>query len=283
MRITILEWVNMCTTCIPNRYQVRASSGLVHSWPVTTPFAVISVDIWLPGDIKNINGQKALLNAMCDMCQWVVSVAITSTEASYLACMFMEHVLLKFGLCLMIVIDDDNEFRGIFESMCNTLRIKFHIIATRNHKAVGVERYHKFLNHAQRIFTEAQGTSEPFVEVGMTTAYAWNASPIDGTDIVRSVPAIGCTLRFPLDIDLVAMLDIIDNPSESVVADLRYLQRDVPFSRELLAYLVEDRRLIHRERVNEKRNLVKYKPGDIVMAKVAVQGKRSVGRVAKLV
>jgi len=124
---------------------------------------------------------------------------------------------------------------------------------------------------------------EPFVEVGMATVYAWNASPIDGTDIVRSVPAIGRTLRFPLDIDLAAMPDLIDNQSESVVAYLRYLQRDVPFARQLLAYLVEDRRLIHRERVNKKQYLVKHKPGDIVMAKVDVQSKRSVGWIAKLV
>lgn len=204
-------------------------------------------------------------------------------KASYLARMFMEHVLLKFGLCLMVVIDDGNEFRGIFESMCNTLRIKFHIVVERNHKAIGVERFYKFLNHAQRISTEARGTSEPFVEVGIATAYAWNASPIDGTDIVRSVPAIGRTLRFTLDIDLAAMPDLIDNPSESVVAYLRYLQRDVPFAQQLLAYLVEDRRLIHRERVNEKRHLVTYKPGDIVVTKVAVDSKRSVGLMAKLV
>ena len=75
--------------------------------------------------------------------------------------------------------------------MCNKLKIKFHVVAKQNHKAVGVERFHKFLNKAQKISTEERGTSEPFVEIGMATAYAWNASPIDGTDIIRSIPAIG--------------------------------------------------------------------------------------------
>ena len=132
------------------------------------------------------------------MCQWVICVAISATEASYLARMFMEHVLLKFGICVMVVCDDGNEFRGTFEKMCNKLNIKFHVVAKRNHKAVGVERFHKFLNKAQNISTEERGTSEPFVEIGMATAYAWNASPIDGTDIIRSVPAIGkeATLSF---------------------------------------------------------------------------------------
>ena len=78
---------------------------------------------------------------MCDMCQWVICVSITATDASYLDQMFMEHVLLKFGICMMVVCDDRNEFRGTVENMCNKLNIKFHIVAKRNHKAVGVERF----------------------------------------------------------------------------------------------------------------------------------------------
>ena len=76
-------------------------------------FVIVLVDIWSPGDITNCYGQKVLLNAMCDTYQWVVSVAITGTEASCLARIFMEHVFLKFGFCLMVVIDDNNKFRGI--------------------------------------------------------------------------------------------------------------------------------------------------------------------------
>ena len=110
-----LEWVNMCTACIPARLQIKASSGLVHSWPITTHMSIVSVDIWSPGDIQNCYGQKALFNTMCDMYQWVICVAISATEALYLARMFMEHVLLKFGICVMVVCDDGNEFRGTFE------------------------------------------------------------------------------------------------------------------------------------------------------------------------
>ena len=220
---------------------------------------------------------------MCDMYQWVICVAITETDASYLARMFMEYVLLKFGICVMVVCNDGNKFRGTFEKMCNKLNIKFHIVAKRNHKAVGVERFHRFLNKAEEISTEKRCTSEPFVEIGMSTAYAWNTRPIDGTDIIRSVPAIGRGPRYPIDVSLGPVPDIIDNPSESIATYLRYLYGDVPFSRQLLAFLVEDKRLIHRERVNGNRHLVMLSPGDIAMAKVSVQSKKSTGRVAKFV
>ena len=30
-----------------------------------------------------------------------------------------------------------------------------------------------------------------FTEAGIVAGYAWNSAPIDGTDIIRSIPAIG--------------------------------------------------------------------------------------------
>jgi len=36
----------------------------------------------------------------------------------------------------------------------------------------------------------------------MTAGYAWNSAPIDGTDILRSVAAVGRPFLFPIDISL---------------------------------------------------------------------------------
>ena len=110
---------------------------MVHYWSVTIPFTTVSVDIWSSGKITKCYGRKTLLNTMCDMCQKVVSVVVTGTEVLYVGQIFMEHVLLKSRLCLMVVITDGNEFRGIFEKMCNVSGIKFHIVAKHNHKVVG--------------------------------------------------------------------------------------------------------------------------------------------------
>ena len=118
------------------------------------------------------------------MTQFVVSVATEFITASHLARLFMECVLLKFGLCCLLVVDTDNKFKGVFVDMADSLNIRMYVAAARNHKAVGVERFHKFLNHATTIFSEERGSAECFVECGMLAAYAWNASPIDGTDII---------------------------------------------------------------------------------------------------
>jgi len=84
------------------------------------------------------------------------------------------------------------------------------------------------------------------------------------------MPVIGRTLRFPLDIDIIDMPALIDYPSASVVSYLQYLLRDVSFDHQLLDYLVEHRSWIHHERVNEKRHLIWYKVGGIIMAKQAL-------------
>ena len=118
MRKCIIEWVRSCSGCILADVKQRESTGLVYSWPVTTPFAIISVDIWKPGNTVNINGYTCLLNSMCNMTLFVVVAPAAKTEASYIARLFMETVLLKFGLCTMVVIDEGSEFRGIFKKMC---------------------------------------------------------------------------------------------------------------------------------------------------------------------
>ena len=71
--------------------------------------------------------------------------------------MFMEHILLKFGLYIMVVCDDDNEFRGKFEQMCKALNIMYHVVAKRNHKVIGIEGFHKFLNHSEKIQLRNEG------------------------------------------------------------------------------------------------------------------------------
>lgn len=54
---------------------------------------------------------------MYDMTQWVVGVIITLTEATYSMQMFMEHVLLKVGICIVVVVDDGNNFQGMLKKM----------------------------------------------------------------------------------------------------------------------------------------------------------------------
>lgn len=58
--------------------------------------------------------------------------------------------------------------------------------------------------------------------------------------------------------------------------------REVPFVQWILAIMLEDRRVERSERINETRNLIQYKAGDIVMARVAIQSDSYKSKVAKI-
>ena len=101
--------------------------------------------------------------------------------------------------------------------MCSLLNIRFHPVTKRNHNDFAVERLHQFLNHSQRICSEEPGTSTVFAEYGITTVYAWNASPIDGTNIIRSITAIDRVLKFLSHIHEYPLPTPIDSPTQSII------------------------------------------------------------------
>jgi hypothetical protein len=86
--------------------------------------------------------------------------------------------------------------------MCALLKLQLHAAARGNHKAVSVERFFRVLNRSVAIACNDRGTNQVFVEAVHCTAYDWNASPIDGTDIIRSVAAVGREFKSPFDLTL---------------------------------------------------------------------------------
>jgi hypothetical protein len=116
----------------------------------------------------------------------------------------------------------------------------------------------------------------------MTACYAWNSGPIDGTDILHSIAAVGCPFPLPIDISLTLPPQLCSDNATAVTQYLSFVSKHVSFSQTILRYLVENRRLAHAERVNKSRNPILYAIGDRVMATVQVQSDASRNKVAKL-
>ena len=68
---------------------------------------------------------------MCYMTQFVVALATEHIIACCLARIVMEGVLLKFGICAVIVIDSDNKCNDTFLAMVEYLIICVHVPAAR--------------------------------------------------------------------------------------------------------------------------------------------------------
>jgi hypothetical protein len=181
---------------------------LIFSWLLCTPFYILHVDLWAPGNIANYRGEIYLINSMCDLTGFVLVTATNDITTHNLSCLFVQEVLLKVGFCGLVVIDDGSTFKGLFCGVCQLLNIKHHVAARGNHKAVGVEKFHRFLNKAVAIAANDRGTVAVFVKSAHTAAYAWNSSPIGGTNIIHSV---------------LLSTALSDSPSTSALPHHRYL------------------------------------------------------------
>jgi hypothetical protein len=126
------------------------------------------------------------------------------------------------------------------------------------------ERFHRYLNKVQRI----QGLDTADFSIWMMNVYfamyAWNASPIDGTDIVRSFAAKARTFNFPLDVQE-EPIRLIGNPGERAV---QHVETMFPLwfrQKALLDILTEERHEKHRQYANANRQRREFQPGDIVV------------------
>ena len=68
----------------------------------------------MSGKYTNSKGNMVLMNAMCDMPQFVVAVHVPGESFATLAKYIFQHVLMKFGLCHLVVLDDGIPFKGTF-------------------------------------------------------------------------------------------------------------------------------------------------------------------------
>ena len=133
-------WLKYCARCVAYNIWRDKKSEFYFSWPITTPFYIMHVEVWAPGHLvdENVNNLQAM-NAMCDLTQFVISTLVKRGTAAYLAQLFMENVVLSFGIVAVVVVDADSNFLGVFKAMC----VASKNIVGRCHKATITEQCRK--------------------------------------------------------------------------------------------------------------------------------------------
>jgi hypothetical protein len=161
----------------------------------------------------------------------------------------------------------------------------YHVVARENHDAILCERFHRYLNKVQRIHMADTNSFSDWALGAYFATYAWNASPIDGTDVVRSFAAKGREFPFPFDVQA----DPDDNPFRIPQGDgqaaLEHIESMFPLwtrQKELLAILNEERRERHRILKNQARTARVFQPGDLVLVRRQVKSQAKEGVMAKL-
>ena len=95
------------------------------------------------------------------------------------------------GIYHLVILDDDSTFKGVFFVICKALHIKFDIFAKINHNGTLVEKNRVFINISITIVAEDRGTNGDFVTASIIAGDSWSSFPLDGTNILHSVPTIG--------------------------------------------------------------------------------------------
>jgi hypothetical protein len=84
----------------------------------------------------------------------------------------------------LVIIDAGSSFASMMEEMCNHLRIPYHKVLKENHQAILAEHFHQYLNKVQTINSADVQDLTQWMHGTLFTFYAWNASPVDATDII---------------------------------------------------------------------------------------------------
>ena len=175
-------------------------------------------------------------------------VAFLQSEVSSftVAQTFLEQFVGTVGLPFHVVVDKGNEFAGIFSTVLDTLQIPSKTASPENHRRIRNERFHRVLNKVQAINTADYSSFFLWLQGVLFAAYAWNAAPADGTNIPRSVAAIGREFPFPIDVSLQT-----PSPNEGTADALHIMDHSeatLPFlqhQQEVLQVLNDDRRKWH--------------------------------------
>ena len=69
-----------------------------------------------------------------------------------------EHIISRFGIYHVVIVDYCSIFKGIYIGMCQLLSLNDDRLAKRNHKVLSVEHFLRYLNKDVTIAAEDQST-----------------------------------------------------------------------------------------------------------------------------
>jgi hypothetical protein len=145
-----------------------------------------------------------------------------------------------------------------------------------------VERVNRYLTKGLKIMSNERDSVRVALEAILLLLYAWNSCPVPGTDISRSLVAVGREFAFPIDYSSGKHWELTSSPT-TVVSYSKELATRLSACQEVSKLLVEEQRSYHRELVNACRpDPHVYSVGNVVFARRAVRSDAKRGIVDKL-
>ena len=280
----IHQGVRGCGHCNLSNAASHETQAVLHTLTCDAPFDVVFLDFWTPGDsVMDKHGNVKIITYLDCMTGFAMATALRlkDVETANVAMAVTAAFFTSVGLPRLIIVDADGMFAGTFKNLFELLRIPVDPVSRENHKAVRNERFHRYLNKVQRINTAETDSFFRWFQGVLFSLYAWNAGPIDGTDIPRSYAAMGRDFPFPIDLSAQPRAAAAEGQQAAdhfeAASPLLFQQR------KLLNVLNAERRQRHIELRNESVTERTFAPGDLVIVRKQVKSNAAKGISAKLV
>ena len=283
MTTDIRDRVSSCSICKAVNASSHEGQHVMRTTPVENPFDVVCLDVWSPGiagpqDKPSKSPSKKLLTCVDYLTGYANGALINDETADSVTAAAFQHFFIPFGLPKIVIVDDGSTSADLVKKVCNQLQIRVHAVSKGNHRAILCERFHRYLNKVQKIHRTTVGNPDDWHTAMLLALYAWNAAPVDGTNITRSVAAIGREFPFPIEIQEDAPVEALASNTTEVV--LERTEAFLPLLRkqqDIFRILSQDQRDHHRDLVNKNCKEWKFDVGDLVVVKVQVQSNKDHG------
>lgn len=153
MKKRIAEYVKACTLCKTNKHYSQVQTKFVQTTTPTKSFDILSIDTVGPFTYTN-KGNRYAVTMQCDLSKFIIIVPIPDKSATTIAKAVIEKCILIFGPVSSIKTDQGTEYKGVFDKVCELLKITHTCSSAYHPQTIGsLERSHKTLNEYLRIFT----------------------------------------------------------------------------------------------------------------------------------
>jgi hypothetical protein len=189
---------NACPGCALSNPNRGKSSELVYGFPIEAPFLVMHFNAYSAGKHSGFEGSKVYLIGCCGMCGFACMEPVAKPSATTFASAIMK-IQLRYGFCHTLVLDKDRKFFGVCREALDLLQNYLPCPLWRKPQPNVSWTCQSDINKGLKIMTNERGSIQVALEAILLLIYAWNSCPIPGTDISRSLIAVGCKFAFPID------------------------------------------------------------------------------------
>ena len=114
----VVELVKACAHCILANSMAKDSSAFLHAYINDSPFDIMFLDVWTPGEVPSRLGHIKVLTMLEGMCGFAGAAPLAKEDSIAVAQATFTSFFIPFGLPRLVVVDAGNPMHRVLEVMC---------------------------------------------------------------------------------------------------------------------------------------------------------------------